>query len=64
MGKLVQVEYASCEWVNSDLEEEVLVLQAGFFDSCAWQVISKTKAPAVLPREATAYEGVSPSNGP
>ena len=35
MGKVVQVEYGACEWVNPDLEEGIWVLQAGFLDSCA-----------------------------
>ena len=35
VGKLMQVEYAACEWVNLDLEKGVCVLQGGFLDSCA-----------------------------
>ena len=42
--ELVKVEYAACEWVNRDLEQGVWVLQAGFLDSCAQQLIPKTQA--------------------
>ena len=58
MGKQVQVKYGACEWVNPDLEEGIWVVQVGFLDSCAHQLIPKTQS-AVLPREATAYEGVT-----
>ena len=54
VGKLVQVEYRACEWVNPDLEEGVWVLQAGFLDNCAQHLIPKTQATTMLPREATA----------
>ena len=30
VGKLMQVEYPACEWVNLDLVQGVWVLQAGF----------------------------------
>ena len=59
MGKFVQVECVACEWVNLDLEEGGWVLQAAFSDRCAQQLVPKTLAATVLPREATAYEGVT-----
>ena len=34
-GKLMQVEYKACEWVNTYLEKGVRALQAGFLDSRA-----------------------------
>ena len=60
VGKLMQVEYAACEWVNPDLEKGVWVLQAGFLSSCAQQLTPKIQAAPLLPREAVAYEGVTP----
>ena len=40
-GKLMQVEYTACEWLNPDLEKGVWLLQAGFLDSCAQQLTPK-----------------------
>ena len=57
--KLMQEEYAACEWVNTDLEKGVWVLQAGFLDSCAQQLPPKTQAAPKVPRQAVAYEGVT-----
>ena len=57
LGKLIQVEYTACEWVNPDLEKGVWVLQAGCLDSCAHQLGPKTQAAPLLPRHAVAYEG-------
>ena len=59
VGKRVQVEYGACEWVNPNLEGGVWLLPGGFLDSCAQQLTPKTQATAVLPREATAYKGVT-----
>ena len=50
VGKLMQVEYTACEWVNPHLEKGVRVLQAGFLDSCAQQLTPKTQAAPLLPR--------------
>ena len=58
-GKLMQVEYTACEWVNPDLEKGVWLLQAGFLDSCAQQLTPKTQAAPLLPRGTVAYEGVA-----
>ena len=59
MGKLVQVEYGACELMKPDVEGSVWVLQAGFLDSCALQLSPKTQAAPMLPRDATAYEGLT-----
>ena len=58
-GKLMQVEYTACEWVNSYLEKGVWLLQAGFLDSCAPQLTPKTQAAPLVPRGIVAYEGVT-----
>ena len=58
-GKLMQVEYTACEWVNPDLEKGVWLLQAGFLDSCAQQLTPRTQAAPLLPRGIVAYEGVA-----
>ena len=58
-GKLMQVEYTACEWVNPDLEKWVWVLQAGSLDSCAQQLTPKTQAAPLLPKQAVAYDGVT-----
>ena len=58
-GKLMQVEYTACEWVNLDLEKGVWLLQAGFLDSCAQQITPRTQAAPLLPRGTIAYEGVA-----
>ena len=58
-GKLMQVEYTACEWVNPDLEKGVWLLQAGFLDSCAQQLTPRTQAAPLLPRGTVAYEGVT-----
>ena len=58
-GKLMQLQYTACEWVNPDLEKGVWVLQARFLDSCAQQLTPKTQAPPLLPRPTVAYEGVT-----
>ena len=50
-------KYAAFDWVNPDLEEGIRVVQAGYLDICTQQPICKTQAAAVLPREATTYEG-------
>ena len=57
-GKLMQVEYTACEWVNPDLEEGVRLLQAGFLDSCARQLSPRTQAAPLLPRGTVAYEAL------
>ena len=42
MGKLVQVVYGACEWMNPDVEGGVQALQAAFLHSCAHQMSPKT----------------------
>ena len=59
MGKLMQVEYTACEWLNPDLEKGVWDLQAGFLDSFAQQLTPKTQATPLLPRQTVAYERVT-----
>ena len=53
-GKLMQVEYTACEWVNPDREKGVWLLQAGFLDSCAQQLTPKTQAAPLLPKGTVA----------
>ena len=58
-GKLMQVEYTACEWVNPDLEKGLWLLQPGCLDSCAQQLTPRTQAAPLLPRGTVAYEGVA-----